>query len=112
MGVGEGTDEDAAADPGSAAASFDARLPLGWGVARTKKAILQSHPVLKEAWGRRLGYRLMFVESEILSAVLLHLASQGIPALGLHDGLMVAMSGREKARETLIERAREVSDTT
>ena len=112
VGVGMGDDRDAAADPRSAAASFDARLPQGWGVGRAKKVILMVHPALKEAWGRRLGYRLMFKESEILSAVLRDLASHGIPALGLHDGLMVALSRREKAREVLAERAREVTGIT
>ena len=106
MGVGVGDDGDATADPSSVAASFNARLPEGYGVSTTKKAILQVHPALRDAWGRQLGYRLMFLESEILIAVLLDLASHGIPALGLHDGLMVARSMREAAREVMTQRAR------
>jgi hypothetical protein len=106
MGVGVGDDAEAAADPSSVAASFDARLPKGHRVGTTKKAILGVHPALREAWGRRLGYRLMFVESEILISVLLDLASHDIPALGLHDGLMVARSMREAAREVMMQRVR------
>jgi len=45
----------------------------------------------------------MFMESDILIAVLQALANDGIPALGLHDGLMVAGSKAEKAREVMCE---------
>jgi hypothetical protein len=34
---------------------------------------------LKEAWGRQLGYRLMYQESEVLLAVLQDLADDGVP---------------------------------
>ena len=73
VGVGVGDDDDAT-DAHSEAASFQARLPKGLGVATTKKAILGVHPALKQAWGRSLGYRLMFMESDILIAVLQSLA--------------------------------------
>src|SRR5258706_6789929 len=86
MGVGVGDDAAAGADPTSVPASYEARLPEGWTVARTKQAILAQHPALKAVWGRRLGYHLMFVESEVLIAVLKELLSKSIPALGLHDG--------------------------
>src|SRR4029077_1075759 len=94
FGIGVGDDEDAATNPESLAASYDARLPKGWGVGRTKQAILTIHPALKGAWGRGLGYHLMFLESQILVDVLQDLTSRSIPALGLHDGLLVAMSDR------------------
>jgi hypothetical protein len=106
MGVGVGDDHKASADPTSVAASLDARLPKGYGVTRTKTAILQAHPALKAAWGRRLGYRLMFIESQILISVLLDLASHGIPALPIHDGLMVAQSMKDAAKEVMTQQAR------
>ncbi len=65
LGVGVGDDAAAAADPASRAAQFDARLPSGWGVATTKKAILQRHPQLKAAWGKRLGMALMLEVSVV-----------------------------------------------
>lgn len=68
------------------------KLPDGWTVSRTKKAILTVHPALGRAWGRGLGYRLMWQESEILLMVLRELVEHGIPALGLHDGLLVPAS--------------------
>jgi len=97
MGVGKGTDDDAAAVPDGEAASYDARLPAGWTVARTKRAILEKHPHLAGAWGRGSGYRLMNLESDILVMVLLDLLDQNIPALGLHDGLMVQASRKDEA---------------
>ena len=48
----------------------------------------------------------MFIESEILLAVLLDLASRNIPALGLHDGLMVPMSKKETAKDVMTAQAR------
>lgn len=89
FGLGVGNDDDARADPDGVAANFDARLPAGWGVGKTKQAILRVHPALKEAWGRGFGYRLMFIESQVLVAILHDLAARNIPALGLHDGLLV-----------------------
>jgi hypothetical protein len=97
MGAGVGSDDDAEGDPDSEAARYDARLPAGWTVAKAKRAILEKHPHLAEAWGRGLGYRLMNLESDILVMVLLDLMEQGIPALGLHDGLMVQASKKEEA---------------
>lgn len=111
LGVGVGDDGEAAADPCSVAASFEARLPTGWGVGKAKKAILHVHPTLKKAWGLCLGYKLMFQESQILIAVLKHLASLKIPALGLHDGLMVAVSNKEVAKKVMMEVADGITGT-
>jgi len=97
MGVGVGSDDDAEHNPDGEAAPYHARLPAGWTVAKTKRAILEKHPHLAEAWGRGLGYRLMNLESDILVMVLLDLMDQGIPALGLHDGLMVQASKKDEA---------------
>ena len=84
------------------AASFDGRLPAGWGVAKTKETILSVHALLREIyWGRGYGYRLMFLESEVLIAILQDLAARNVPALGLHDGLLVAVSNKETAKEAM-----------
>ncbi|WP_156489450.1 hypothetical protein [Bradyrhizobium sp. DOA1] len=81
--------------------TFKGKLPDRWTVNKTKKAILTVHPALERAWGRGLGYRLMWQESEILLAVLRELMEQNIVALGLHDGLLVPMSKAEIALETM-----------
>ena len=109
MGVGVGSDADAEADPHSLAAQYERRLPAGWTVAVTRKAILKKHPALADAWGQSLGYHLMFVESRVLLAALHKLMAKNIPALGLHDGLMVQASKREEARRAMVEAAREIT---
>jgi hypothetical protein len=107
LGVGVG--DDAAAKAGtSPAADFDARLPQGWTVGRTKKAILAHQPVLQKAFGRGLGYRLMHHESEVLIAVLEELMGRGVVALGLHDGVLVAVSRAEEAKEVMEAKAVDV----
>jgi len=108
LGVGVGTDLDAESDPSNEAASYEGGLPAGWTVGKTKKAILAVHPALKAAWGRRMGYRLMYKESEVLIAVLETLRTRNIPALGLHDGLIVAQSKAKEAEAVMIEKAVEV----
>ena len=50
----------------------------------------------------------MFKESQILMAVPETLRTRNIPALGLHDGLLVAQSKAEEARAVMIEKAVEV----
>jgi hypothetical protein len=84
------------------------QLPDGWTVSKAKKAILTAHPVLGRAWGRGLGYRLMWQESEILLLVLRELMKQDIPALGLHDGLLVAVSKADTALQAMRAASKEV----
>lgn len=101
LGLGVGDDAEVAANSGSQAAAYKARLPAGYGVKKLKKAILKKHPALSAAWGRGLGYKLMFIESQVLVAVLEELMSKGVVALGLHDGLLVAHSQADVAREAM-----------
>lgn len=98
MGVGVGDDREAIDGTVHPATAYDGLLPKGWTVAVTRKAILKKHPALKPAWGRGLGYRLMFEESRIMLAVLESLRAQNIPALPLHDGLLVPRSSSRIAR--------------
>ena len=51
----------------------------------------------------------MFKESVILIAVLDALMAGGIPALGLHDGLLVPQSKAEEVEAVMIEKAMEVA---
>jgi hypothetical protein len=77
------------------------KLPDGWTVSKTKKTILSVQPALGRAWGRGLGYRLMWQESEILLMALRELMEQDIPALGLHDGLLVPVSRTDTALQAM-----------
>jgi hypothetical protein len=53
-------------------------------------------------FGKDLAVDLMFQESQILVAVLLRLVEEAIPALPMHDGIMVPQS--RKARASVIMR--------
>jgi hypothetical protein len=86
----------------------DGKLPDGWTVSKTKKAILTVHPALREAWGRGLGYRLMWQESEVLMAVLRELMKRDIPALGMHDGMLVPVSKTDIALQAMRAASKEV----
>jgi hypothetical protein len=106
MGIGVGTDADAEASPNSEAARFEGLLPAGWqNTQRLRAAILDKHPALQKAFGRRLGYGLMFTESRVLMAVLEEFMRRGIVALPLHDGLLCAQSRKEEAAELMRRRA-------
>jgi hypothetical protein len=110
MGIGLGTDADAKASPNSEAARFEGLLPAGWeSTKRLRTAILDKHPALGKAFGRRLGYGLMFTESQVLMAVLEELMQRGIVALPLHDGLLCAQSRKEEAAEVMRLKAIEVA---
>ena len=108
MGIGLGTDADAKGN--TEAARFDGRLPAGWSnPQRLRKAILEKHPALGKAFGRRLGYGLMLTESRVLTAVLAELLERDIVALPLHDGLLCAQSRKEEAAEMMRGKAIEVA---
>jgi hypothetical protein len=76
-------------------------LPKGWGVREAKRAILEVHPELRNAWGRGWGYELMFAESTIMLEVLKQLASDHVAALTLHDGLIVPRSSARRTKELM-----------
>jgi hypothetical protein len=110
MGIGVGMDADAKVNPNSEAARFEGLLPAGWeSTKRLRVAILDKHPALGKAFGRRLGYGLMFTESCVLMAVLEELMRRGIVALPLHDGLLCARSRKEEAAEVMRRTAMEIA---
>lgn len=80
-------------------------LPPSMTAADIRSAILAAHPVLEGSIERGIGHRLMFLESQILVAALLMLDREGIPALPMHDGLMVAASKADIADLALSEAA-------
>jgi hypothetical protein len=68
------------------------QLPPGTTLASIRAAILAKHPALKPIVETGVGFKLMFMESEILVSVLLKLGERKIVALPMHDGIMVAQS--------------------
>jgi hypothetical protein len=92
-------------------AEMQGLLPEGWELdpPRLRKAILAEHPALGKAFGRSLGYGLMFTESGILMAVLDELMVRGIEGLYLYDGLLVARSKATEVLEVMRDKALEVA---
>lgn len=72
-------------------------LPPDLSGPQLRGAILAGHPALAGIFETGIGLRLMFIESQILVAVLLALADKRIPAIPMHDGLMVAQSKAHQA---------------
>ncbi|KQU66660.1 hypothetical protein ASC75_08465 [Aminobacter sp. DSM 101952] len=67
-----------------------------WTGRKVEAAIRERHPAISHLIGIGLGLRLMFTESEIMLATLRVLIEQDIPALPMHDGIMVS-TGHESA---------------
>ena len=51
----------------------------------------------------------MLTDSSILMAVLTRLTREGIPALPMHDGLMVPQSARDRAKLIMEEEAQRIT---
>ncbi|MBB6221930.1 hypothetical protein [Rhizobium leguminosarum] len=76
-------------------------LPSGWNMKRFKAAAAARHPAIAHLFDTNIGFELMVLESEILVGILIELASKGVAALPMHDGIMVAASHKEMAVETM-----------
>lgn len=76
-------------------------LPEGTTAKALRHALAVKHPGLVDAFGTNLGLSLMFTESTILMNALERLMAQGIVALGMHDGCMVAESHQEAAQRAM-----------
>lgn len=69
-----------------------------WTGRKVEAAIRERHPAIAHLFGVGIGLRLMFTESEIMLATLRILVGQGIPALPMHDGIMVAAAQEAASR--------------
>lgn len=88
---------------------FKKHLPRGWTARDVRKAIVDRHSSLEPAFERGLGLELMFMESQILVAVLLRLIDEDIVALPLHDGLITPISQRDRVRAVMEDVSKEVA---
>lgn len=68
-----------------------------WNAERLSQALPERHPAIASMFGAGLGIALMFTESRILVAALRTLMAQGVPALPMHDGIMVPRSKSNQA---------------
>lgn len=84
------------------------QLPEGWTAARFTQAVAIKHPVLVQLFGQDLAMDLMFTESQILVTALLRLMMEGVAALPMHDGMMVATSNSGAAIRAMRAAAKQV----
>ncbi|MDA9544279.1 hypothetical protein ACM43_06875 [Bradyrhizobium sp. CCBAU 45321] len=61
----------------------------------------QKHGPIAHLFGTGVGFELMFLESELLIAVVTHLFESGIPALPLHDAVLVAKPNAAAAKAAM-----------
>jgi len=74
-----------------------------------RDAIFNAHPALLSVFEHGIGLRLMFTESQILVAALLRLIDHRIPALPMHDGLMVAQSKSGAALDAMRDASEQIT---
>jgi len=78
-------------------------LPEGWDARRLVAAASEVHGDISVLFGKDVAVQLMFQESQILVAGLLRLADDGVPALPMHDGVMVPQSKKSSALRAMHE---------
>jgi len=61
----------------------------------------EKHAPISHLFGTGIGFELMFMESEMLIAVVTHLFERDIPALPLHDAVLVAMPHLQAAKAAM-----------
>lgn len=76
-------------------------IPRSWKFERVYRAIARHHTAIEPLFGTGAGLRFMYQESEILIRVLLRLKAEGIVALPIHDCVLVPVSARDIAKETM-----------
>jgi hypothetical protein len=70
-------------------------------------AIEVAHEPIRTSFFSAIGHRAQRVESDILVAVLLALKDEGVPALPIHDAILVPQSASPLARTTMLSVFRE-----
>lgn len=83
-------------------------LPEGWTAKHLQEAVNTRHLKIAHLFGTDIGVELMFTESRILVRLLLKLAALGIPALSMHDGVMVPKGSIEDVSNAMQEASMEI----
>ena len=65
-------------------------------------AIEAAHPAITSCFFTGIGHEAQFTESQVLVDVLLTLRDLGIPALPVHDSVIVGKSNQDKVREVML----------
>ena len=73
------------------------------------RAIYAKHEGIKHLFGTGVGMRAMFIESQILIAVLLELIDRRVVALPIHDAIIVALPHQEQVKRVMLETFRRIA---
>lgn len=84
------------------------RFPTSWKFSKVLQFIGRAHPNLVPLFGKGLGYKFMYQESQVLIRVLLELMDHGVVGLPLHDCVLVRRSKASIAKEVMERSFREV----
>jgi hypothetical protein len=76
-------------------------FPKGTSLKDAVAQIQDKHRPIAHLFGSGIGFQLMRIESDILIAVVTYLFKNGIPALPLHDAVLVGRSHAEAAKEAM-----------
>ena len=77
------------------------KLPKGISLREAVAAIKAKHAPIAHLFEHGLGFQLMRIESDMLIAIVTALFKQGIPALPLHDSVLVGGSHGEVAKKVM-----------
>lgn len=75
------------------------------------EAIRTAHHPVKHLFGTRIGHRLQNMESNILVSILLELQGLNIPALPVHDCVIVPRSQKEQVKAVMARVFKEITGT-
>jgi hypothetical protein len=85
------------------------QLPKQWNGKNIAQAVMEYHAPIAHIFGKANSHRFSFQESQVLMETLSRLMNQhDVPALPMHDGLMVQASKRELAMSVMQEVALDV----
>lgn len=84
-------------------------LPEGWTARWLREAFANHHPHLVPYFEKDFGLDLMFIESRILLAAMRRLMEQDIPAVPMHDGMMVPRSKVDQAKTAMTKASSQVT---
>lgn len=78
-------------------------MPPEWTMPRFVEAMTAKHPAIAPLFGAGMWFKFAYTESNMMVDILLKLIAMGIPALPMHDGLMVGISHRTDAARIMRE---------
>lgn len=91
--------------------SFIEGIPVGTDPEKLIEAFSERHSAIKNhLMTKDIGLRLQAVDSSIMALILSDLGSQGIPALPVHDSILIKQTDKVKARESMRKAFEKITD--